>query len=150
MQDRINTSIKKLEDALIAEDIGVAEQCISQLVLTYKNKSISPILLLLNDNYVYDELMYSLIHAAESFNDKDYVDGFLQCVCELIEKSPEWASVVIMRTLNSDTTRSELAKQISKKNYSIKSSVEWLLNEINQESPEFLAKTVAVLTACRV
>ena len=57
--------------------------------------------------------------------------------------------MVVIRSLNSDNTRSELSKQVRSASATVKSSMEWLLCEVNKESPEFLTKTISVLTACK-
>lgn len=141
--------IKKLEKALAEENVTKAESYISLIASSHHSNAISQLLSLLEDNYIYDELMYSLIHTAENFDDVVYVTGLLTAIPALCKESPEWASIVVMRSLNSDQTRAELVNQVRSSPVSVKTSLEWLLNKINEESPEFLAKTIAVLVACK-
>jgi hypothetical protein len=56
--------------------------------------------------------MWSLLHAAESFEDEPYVGGVLRILPLLNETSGRWSEILIIRILNSDSSRAELARQV--------------------------------------
>jgi hypothetical protein len=107
----------------------------------------SDLLSLLSDQAAYDEGMFTLIHTAESFDDTTYVRSLLSVFPELVNSSPRWASIVLMRVLNSDATRREAVDQLRKASEPIKQSVKIMCERINEVRPQFLSKTAPVLIA---
>lgn len=101
----------------------------------------------LSDKAEYDEGMFSIIHAAESIADAPYVSALLSIFPTLSVSSPRWASIVLMRVMNSDPTRHELVRQLRGASLPIKESVRSMCERINGVSPEFLSKTVPVTLA---
>src|SRR5678815_4397277 len=61
---------------------------------------IGPLLLLLRDDADEDG-MWSLLHAAESFDDQPYVRDVLRVLPLLNETSRRWSKILIIRILNS-------------------------------------------------
>lgn len=142
----------KLEEAVGYENGGAVEKIDSAVSNVAKLKdpsSIGPLLCMLNDNALFDEGMYSLIHAAEEFNDDVYTRELLSVLSVMRHKAPAWASVVLMRALNNDQTHNCLTRKARTVSRETKESLVWLLEQINKESPAFLAKTVALLVAAR-
>jgi len=101
----------------------------------------------LSDKAEYDEGMFSIIHAAESIADTPYVSALLSIFPALLVSSPRWASILLMRVMNSDPTRRELVRQLREASPPIKESVRSMCERINEVSPEFLSKTVPVTLA---
>lgn len=110
-------------------------------------ESIGPLLLMLDDGATYDEGMFSLIHAAEAFEDAVYVHELLAVLPELRAASPRWASIVLMRALNNDGTRGELVRALRNADAAIKQAAKWLCEKVNERSPKFMSKTLPVLVA---
>lgn len=107
----------------------------------------SDLLSLLSDGAEHDEGMFSLIHAAESFDDATYVHSFLSVFPGLVLSSPRWASIVLMRILNSEDTRMELIRQLRDSSVETKNAIRDMCERINNVSPQFLSKTVPVTLA---
>jgi hypothetical protein len=108
------------------------------------------LLSLLSDNAEYDEGMFSLIHAAESYDDGDdgvYVHALLSVFPSLASAAPRWASIVLMRVLNNSTAQLEMVRQSRDAPTSIKDSVREMCGRVNEVSPQFLSKTIAVTLA---
>ena len=104
----------------------------------------------LSDEAEYNEGMFSLIHAAESLDIApytSYVSALLSIFPMLSASSPRWTSIVLMRVLNSDAARHELVRQIRDAPSSVKKAVRITCDQINETSPEFLNRTVAVTLA---
>lgn len=91
--------------------------------------------------------MWSLVHAAERFDDMVYVASFLEALPALAIASTRWASVLMMHLLNSDTVRPELVRQLRIAASDVKRSAVFLCEQINDTDARFLAKTTAVLVA---
>lgn len=108
---------------------------------------VEDLLLSLSDEAEYDEGMFTLIHAAESIADAPYVSALLLVFPTLLASSPRWASIVLMRVMNSDASRHELVRQLRDAPAPIKESVREMCERINGVSPEFLSKTIPVTLA---
>lgn len=130
-------SVQALEDAL------------KQVTSIGDSSSIGPLLLLLEDGAEYDEAMFSLIHAAEAFEDDTYVRAFLEVVPALQASAPRWASIVLMRILNNEPTKDALVRHLREMPEETKRAISWFCDEINKRSPAFLGKTVPVVLAAK-
>lgn len=111
--------------------------------------SIGPLLRLLDDQAEYDELMFSLIHAAEAFDDRVYAEHFVGVIGAVRTQAPGWASIVLMRILNNDNARTELVRVLSSASAQAREAVQWLCEAINQRDARFIGKTLAVLVASK-
>jgi hypothetical protein len=109
--------------------------------------SIGSMLSMLDDGAAYDEGMFSLIHAAEAFEDAVYVHGLLAVLPELRAASPKWASIVLMRALNNNGTRGELVRVLRSADTATKQAAKWLCEKVNERNPKFMSKTLPVLVA---
>lgn len=101
----------------------------------------------LSDHAVRDEGMFSLIHAAESADDRSYVSALCGVYPKLVDEAPRWASIVLMRVLNNDSTQHELVSQLREASDEVKAAFREMSERINSVSPEFLGKTTPVLLA---
>lgn len=125
----------------------VFEKLLEEVVNIRTPMYIVPLLTLLNDESVYDELMFSIIHGIEVFDDEVYVSEVLRDAVNLCKKSPRWASIIFMRMLNSESTRLELIKQLRHADPLVRLSVKDLIEKIADRSVQFLPKAIAVLLA---
>jgi Immunity protein 30 len=117
-------------------------------VMQYKSPmAIAPLLLMLNDAADYQEGMFSLIHAAEAFDDSTYVRSLLDILPDLCSSAPRWSSIVLMRAMNSDSTNAELVRALRDAVPAVKQSVIWLCTKINERGPKFVSKTLPALVA---
>lgn len=146
-------SLAELIDKLQAVDPDLPgntpafEARLAEVVALRTPESIGPLLDLFRDNALYDELMFSIIHGLEVFEDKTYVDEILRNAVTLCRKSPRWASIIFMRILNSEPTRLELVKQLRGTTPECKAAIKLLMEKINARSVQFVPKTTAVLVA---
>lgn len=126
-----------------AMDVDAA---LAPLASAHSPSSIKPLLLMLNDESD-DEGMWPLVHAAEAFDDETYVESFLAALPALIVASARWASIMMMRSLNSDPTRLQLTRQLRTAPRDVKQSALLLCDRISRVDARFLAKTAIVLAA---
>lgn len=125
----------------------VIDVAVNELMANDDERLPSDLLSLLSDDAEYDEGMFSLIHAAESYNDSAYVRALLSVFPHLVSSAPRWASIVLMRILNSYSAQSEMVRQLHNAPTSVKESVREMCERINKVSPQFLSKTVPVTLA---
>lgn len=125
----------------------IFEALLAEVMALRTPKSIGPLLGLFRDNAQHDELMFSIIHGLEIFDDKAYVDEILRGAASLSSKAPRWASIILMRVLNSESTRLELVRQLRHADPDAKAAIRSLMEKINARSVRFLPKTTAVLVA---
>ncbi len=85
---------------------------------------------MLDDTADADEGMFSLIHAAEVFDDSVYVEHMLVVLPSLKNKAPKWASIILMRAINSQTTRDALVKAVRVAGPEVKQAVIWLCEKL--------------------
>jgi hypothetical protein len=123
------------------------EALLAEVVALRTPESIGPQLGLFRDNAQHDELMFSIIHGLEIFDDETYVREVLRGAASLCHKSPRWASIIFMRMLNSEPTRLELVRQVRGAGPDVKAAIKLLMEKINARSVQFLPKTTAVLVA---
>jgi len=126
----------------VAMDAAIAE-----IVATGDPRSSRDLLSLLSDSAEHDEGMFSLIHAAEACDNDAYVSALLSVFPQLVSSAPRWASVILMRVLNSGSTQSEMVRQLRGAPDSVKGAVSEMCRRINEVSPQFLSKTIPVTLA---
>jgi hypothetical protein len=141
--------IKELQhlDPDLPGNVADFEALLAEVVALRTPESIAPLLGLFRDDAQHDELMFSIIHAIEVYDDHDYVDQILRGSTAFCSHSPRWASIVFMRMLNCEPTRLELVRQLRDAEPDVKAAVKALMEKINARSVQFLPKTTAVLVA---
>jgi hypothetical protein len=141
--------IKELQaiDPNLPGNAPAFEALLAEVVALRTPESISPLLGLFRDNAQHDELMFSIIHGLEVFDDQAYVAEILSDAAALCSKSPRWASIIFMRMLNSEPTRLELVRQLRHATPEGKAAIKLLMEKINARSVQFLPKTTAVIVA---
>lgn len=143
-------ALERLRVALASSATVTELDSVIARVTTHRDSaSIAPLLQLLDDNYNYDEVMFSLIHAAEDFDDATYVEAFLDIVANIKDSSPKWASIVLMRILNNPSTKFALINAVRSANANEKMAIGSLCEGINRRNAEFLAKTMPLLLAAQ-
>ena len=126
---------------------AVIDIAVSELLAYDDERLSSDLLLLLSDSAKHDEGMFSLVHAAESVDERVYVRSLLSIFPQIMSSSPRWASIVLMRVLNSETARLEAVRQLRDMPNNIKADVREMCRRINEVNPQFLKKTIPVTLA---
>lgn len=98
-----------------------------------------------DDDAEFDELMFSIIHTIENFDDVTYATSLIKAAPDLCEKAPRWASIVFMRVLNSPTSTAALIDALRDGTDEQRESVRSLMRKINDVSGDFIEKTQPVL-----
>jgi len=139
--------------AIVQNESGLSVQeldaALARVAAFGSPRTAAPLLKLLDDQAQQDERMFSLIHAAEAFDDDAYVPELLTVLPSLRERSPKWASIVLLRALNNEHTRVALVHAVRNAASPIREAVQWLCERINERGAQFLSKTLPVLLAVR-
>lgn len=126
-------------------DIHLAENMLHSIADEFGPSSIRHLIMLMDDQFIYDEFMHTIIQRIESFEISIYLTELLNSIPESIYHSPRWLSSLHMRILNSK--EAVLPYILILKVYATeeqKHAIRKLLNSINAESPEFLARTTVL------
>ncbi|OTG97672.1 Imm30 family immunity protein [Acinetobacter sp. ANC 4973] len=106
---------------------------------------ISPLVRLIEDNAQYDEAVFSIIHSIESFKNDVYIIEIINEFPYMVKKAPNWATILLIRILNSKTARECMIDKVSLTTPAIKNSILFLLQRINAEKPNFFEKTASLM-----
>ncbi|WP_081408302.1 Imm30 family immunity protein [Acinetobacter sp. BMW17] len=106
---------------------------------------IRPLVRLIEDNAQYDEAVFSIIHSIESFKNDAYIVEIINEFTYMVKKAPNWATILLIRILNSKTARECMIDKVSLTTPAIKDSILFLLQRINAEKPNFFEKTAALM-----
>ena len=98
-----------------------------------------------DDNEEFDELMFSIIHTIENFDDTTYASELVNAAPSLCARSPRWASIVFMRILNSQNSTTALVAALRNGTDEQRDSIHALMRKINDVSGEFIEKTQPVI-----
>ena len=100
-----------------------------------------------SDKCEFPEIMYSIIHAIESFEDEIYIEQLFKGILILWKSSPEWTLVLHFRILNSITTIAEYCNQLPKLSPPQKRIIKEILLQVEKDSPQFTEKCQNLLSA---
>jgi len=108
---------------------------------------IGPLLSFLDDDSEFDETMFSIVHAIESFDDDTYVREILDNLPRLIARSPRWASIIHARIFNNPSTLAAYDQRIRTASDQQKIAVHDAVQAVRQRSLDFAPVCDALLAA---
>lgn len=134
--NRVFVELKKLSKFETAKDIEDFEKIVWDLGKSNDPKVIKNLISLFDDDYLYNEVMYSLVHAIEQCDKELYVPIVIEKIPEGINKYPLWLDALCNRILNDESYR-----DIFKRNLALvdKASLLRLLDVMSKESPHHAA-----------
>ena len=150
--DDTANAMSRLENAIAKfgySSVDLIESLLADALRQRDPSYIGRLLRLMDDGAEYDELVFSIIHGAESFEDDVYVDTLLEEFPFLAEKCPRWTSIVLMRVINNESTKALIVKKLVDAGEDTKSAAIWISERINERSPRFLEKTIPVIAAAK-
>ncbi len=106
------------------------ENKLEEIYLTNDSAIISELVKVMDDTFEFDELMFSIIHTIESFEDNVYVKEIISSTPYFILKSPRWASIVYMRIINSPETLKSYINEVKKTSNENKEIIKILLTSM--------------------
>lgn len=106
LNDHIN-DLKQILSLKQKDYVFQAEESLARIAAINDPSVIDPLFLLLDDSAEYDELMYSIVHTVEQWDDKTYVAALLRSADALLQRAPQWSQILHIRVLNSPGTLNE-------------------------------------------
>jgi len=73
---------------------------------------VAPLLSTLVDDPTGETQVFGIVHVAESITDPQYTAGLLKAMPVLIKRSPRWATILLIRALNSPETLRQLLQLV--------------------------------------
>jgi len=122
------------------------EKILAEISKKKNTESIGLLLPFLNDDAEVDELMFSIIHLIEMFEDRIYVKEIIKGIVKLWKKSPRWATIIHMRILNSQSTLDLYIKELNNISYEQKRIIEDLFKNLISKRPEFQQRCKRIQT----
>ena len=143
LQSLIDTNLPKiLRDGRNPEAF---ESALANVIALNNPACIVPLTAFLKDKSSNDHVMFSIIHAIESFDDATYTRELLKALPVLVDSAPDWAGVLVMRVLNSPLCLEALVNCAERAQQSEKDALGILVANINNEDEVFLSRTQRVL-----
>jgi len=133
----LHLAIRRLEELARGEAPGWAvafDEGVRTIIEKAGSSAIPRLLFLLNDESNNHEVMFSVVHGVESFDDDLYIAKLVACTPLLLDKSPYWLSVLYMRVLNSDRSRAALRSAVGP---DTRSTIASILGLIVAKRPSF-------------
>ena len=145
----LDDDLTRLKETLAkGGDAAAINMALAPIAAARDPRSIKPLLLMLRDDQD-DHGMWSILHVAEAHNDQTYVKAYVDTLPDIVSTAPGWSSVLMMRVLNSDTAQHELARQLRDAPQASRVAAASICEDINEADMRFMAKTTAVLVACK-
>lgn len=127
-------------------DVKSFSTILEQLSESKNPNIITGLLEIMQDDFDYPEVLYSVIHIIEKFEAIIYCEFLLKSLPSFILKSPEWASTVFGRIFNSENTLLCFIEIIkSQANDSQRERLKELISDINLDDNSFVEKTKPLL-----
>ncbi len=141
------TRLQKLIEDSTVEDSKVLEieALLNEIADLEDEECIQLLIQLFNDDYPFDDIMFSIIHVVEKFEDNVYVEKVLSTLPTFAFKSPRWCAIIHMRILNSPSTKVHYRRVLGKASDNQKLSVQKLMQAIANRNEKLARKTRYVL-----
>lgn len=123
------------------------EDVLGQVAALNNPDCIGPLLPFFDDDAEYDEMMFSIIHTIEKFDDSTYVRAITNHLDSFLAKSPRWAVIVHMRILNSPPTMAAYADRIKSLSNEQRQVVRKVLEAVRQKNAKFETPCKSLLAA---
>ncbi|MEW4490863.1 Imm30 family immunity protein [Thalassoglobus sp. JC818] len=136
----IDSLITQIETELTNQKNGYVERVedlLGQVATLNDPDCIGKLLPFFEDDAEYDELMFSIIHSIENFDDATYVREIGNHLGDFFGHSPRWAVIVHMRILNSAPTLTAYSEQIKSLTDQERLTVRNVLQAVRQKDAKF-------------
>ena len=127
--------------------VAEAERILERIVRLNDPSSIGKLIGCFSDTEPYDELMFSIVHSIEAFDDKTYVKALVNSLPDFIQKAPRWCSIVHMRVINSTTALPAYINEIQNSEDDTKNMLRRMIVQMGARGAQIAKKTVPLLKA---
>ena len=134
LQDR-SPGYVQLFETVLAQIAGLNDPACIGLLLPF-----------FDDNEQHSEMMFSIVHTIEMFEDETYVREITKHLDSFWTRSPKWAVTVHMRILNSPTTLATYTAQINSLSKAQRQTVRQVLEAVRRKDTRFDTSCTPLLT----
>lgn len=121
------------------------ESSLTDIARSNDPKIIGFLLTLFDDDFEYDEIMFSIIHVIEAFDDNIYSKEIITNLEVFCLNTPRWASIVHIRIINSEPTLQSYFYNLPNASNEAKMVLKELLTKIAQRGSELATKVDPIL-----
>lgn len=143
--DQLIDSLKSVPRDRTPASFAQFEDILGRIAALDDPDCIGPLVLLLDDDESIDELMFSIVHTIEVFEDTVYVDRLFQALPALARRSPRWGRILHMRILNSEPTRTAYVERYQRGEPNEKAAARDVLTSVCECRPEFADRVNTIL-----
>src|SRR5215475_2837191 len=121
--------------------VEIFEDTLAQIECPIKDANVVTALIsLLDDDAEYGELMYSIIHTAETADDETYSVGVINGLPEMWDSSPNWVRIIHVRILNSPTAINEYLRILNHSDESKRLVAKEIFSSVSEKRPQLSQK----------
>jgi len=126
----------KLESSV---DMEQFEATLSQIASLNDPRTVGLLIPFFNDKCKFPEIMFSIIHTIEKFDDEAYVGAILKALPLFWKRSPYWANVIHFRIFNHPPSRQAYRNRLEIADPAVKAAAKDFLAKMRNEEPQFVA-----------
>lgn len=125
----------KLEDSI---DVERFDATLSQIAGLDDPRAIGLLLPFFKDQCKFPEVMSSIVHTIEMFDDKTYAQEIIKALPTFTEQSPYWATKIHFAIFNHPPSREAYRKQLAGANLTIKAAAKNFFKTMREREPRFV------------
>jgi len=112
MEKNVADQIKKYARFKRSEDITKFEKIISEILKLNDSKYIPILMNAFDDETEFEEVMYSLVHAVESYPKQAYISSLIKEIPHGLQSYPYWLEKLVNRIFNDEAYLSDFRKNM--------------------------------------
>jgi hypothetical protein len=136
----------KLEDSI---DVERFEATLNQIAELKDARSIGLLIPFLDDQCKFHEVMFSIVHTIEAFDDVTYARELVEALPVLWKRAPYWAKVLHFRIFNHPPSRQAYRAELAQTRPKIKDAAIELLIVMREEESKFATACDEMLAVLR-
>jgi hypothetical protein len=137
---RLSMLLSVRNDGYVAE----VESCLADIVALNTPNEINGLLALFDDA-VADEVMFSIVHTIERWDDRTYSEALIASVEKLWKVAPKWAKILHIRIMNSQSTSDVYFDRVKQADSEKQSTVRDIYVVVAREWPKLAGRVDAML-----
>jgi hypothetical protein len=131
MKEKLSVLIERAQNEIDNQFFEELDATLSEIWELGDYTCIHKIILLLDDEYEFDEVMFTLVHFVESYDLNLYVEQLLISLSDLYSKAEEWAETLLARVNNSSEAKLVLELELNKLNKNKRQELEEIINKMD-------------------
>jgi hypothetical protein len=146
MLDALMKELEEVRRRKSSDYVREFEELLARIAALQDPQSIPALVALLEDDAEYDEVMFSIVHTIEAFDDSTYVDQVIASLPGLNRTAPRWSAIIHKRVLNSSETMAAYGRRAKEASPVERGAIRKVLTEV-AKTPVFRDRVNALLGA---